>query len=428
MTILTHNSELPYLNELQSNFLDHVSLIMKPHNQTFDIQNYSMTIEKLASYFQEFCRCALVSWFSTIDQAYKDSELLKRDYYVHNKRERTIITVFGVIRFERTIYKNKSTGKTFTYLDRKLGLPKWTKYDPCIKAMIYELYADQNSMIKVRSIIGDRIYSPFSVSKERHQFNISRQTVYNVVKDSLLTHQAITQAQNTPNRLYIMADEKYVHTQGNDKDAMIKAAVVFEDNVNLQGRNTLINKTIYASLKPFFWEDVYDVVSIKYDLNSIEEVIVLGDGASWIKSGAKIFSNGMFVLDKFHYKQTLNRISKDKDIKQIIHSNIINQNKPTFIDIINAMIKEEPKENRKTILSNNKKYILNNWQEIQRAYEPKQMGCSMESAISHMFASIFTSRPKGYKKENLERYLNNRIQFLNNVDLRLHYLNTLTEP
>lgn len=427
MTILPHINQSNYLNQLQLSFSEHIKTIKEPHNQLFDISNYADTIESLSSLYHEFCRNTLINSLSEIDQAFKKSELRKRDYLVHNKRERTIITVFGVVTFSRTIYKSRNDGKSFIYLDRKLGLPKWTKYDPCIKAMIYELYADQNSMIKVGSIIGDRIYSSFSNSKDRHQFNISRQTVYNIVKDSLLTKQSISPVENTPKKLYIMADEKYVHTQEDDNDAMIKVAVIFEEVLQEGSRNVLVNKTVYASLDSHFWEDVYDIVSEKYDIESIEDISIMGDGAHWIKAGERMFSQGTFILDKFHYRQSLNRITKDKAIKEIMHSNIINKNKKTFIEVIDILIEEEPKESRKITIEKNKRYILNNWKAIQRSYEVNQIGCSMESAISHMFASVFSNRPKGYKKNNLKRYLNNRVQYLNNIDLRKYYLNTLAE-
>ena len=51
--------------------------------------------------------------------------------------------------------------------------------------------------------------------------------------------------------------------------------------------------------------------------------------------------------------------------------------------------------------------------------------CSMESAISHCIASQFTSVPKAYKKQNLLIYLNHRMHYLNNVDLRNLYIKSL---
>ena len=49
----------------------------------------------------------------------------------------------------------------------------------------------------------------------------------------------------------------------------------------------------------------------------------------------------------------------------------------------------------------------------------------MESHISHNIASIFTSRPKAFKVDNLKRYISLRDLFLNNVDIQDAYLKTI---
>lgn len=109
-----------------------------------------------------------------------------------------------------------------TYLDRKLGLPLWNTYDPCVKAMICELYANQNSTIKVGEILGDKLFSPFSTASHRHQYRISRQTVHNTLRSSLLIKQTHKPQETTPEELYIMADEKYIPLQkGNTRKVMV---------------------------------------------------------------------------------------------------------------------------------------------------------------------------------------------------------------
>lgn len=46
---------------------------------------------------------------------------------------------------------------------KKLRLPKYDRYDPCIKSMLVSLYAEHNSMIKVGKIIGERIGNAYSL-------------------------------------------------------------------------------------------------------------------------------------------------------------------------------------------------------------------------------------------------------------------------
>ena len=53
------------------------------------------------------------------------------------------------------------------------------------------------------------------------------------------------------------------------------------------------------------------------------------------------------------------------------------------------------------------------------------MKCSMESHISHIFADLFTSRPKAYSKKGLRQLLKIRLLKVNNIDIKKKYFNSL---
>ena len=53
------------------------------------------------------------------------------------------------------------------------------------------------------------------------------------------------------------------------------------------------------------------------------------------------------------------------------------------------------------------------------------MKCSMESHISHIFADIFTSRPKAYSKKGLRQLLKLRLLKINGKNIKELYLNQL---
>ena len=53
------------------------------------------------------------------------------------------------------------------------------------------------------------------------------------------------------------------------------------------------------------------------------------------------------------------------------------------------------------------------------------MRCSMESHISHLFADIFTSRPKAYSEKGLRQLLKLRLLKVNKKDIKQIYLNNL---
>lgn len=426
MTILSQFEPSNTLKNLFASIQESTKHLVSPVNQDFSIRNYTQFIEDTSEWLRLAACDSLVQNFELLDLNFKNSSLRKRDYYVHQTRERTLITVFGLVRFKRTIYKDKGTGKTFIYVDRKLGLPKYDRYDPCVKSMIVEACANQNSMIKVGEQIGDRIFASYSTSDHRENYRISRQTVYNTVKRPLPSILELCKSRPTPSHLYIMADEKYVHMQRYESQSlMIKSAVIFEGIEGPQKRRKLINKMVYSGTESSFWRSVYDLLPNTYDMDKIKNITILGDGALWIKSGTREFSHSSFALDKFHFKQALNHITTDRPTKDILASNIINGNTETFNQIIKALIDGTEQPSRKTTIEEKNNYILRNALAIQYSYNGLKIGCSMESAISHNLASIYSNRPKGYCRESLAAYLNLRNLYLNHIDIRNLYLDSL---
>ena len=117
------------------------------------IYNYTSVIEEVATTIKEIQIDLFKQAVQRIDDNFKSMPDRVDRYYIKDSRERTIITPFGEISFNRTIYQCRQTNKCYTHVDRFLGLPKYDRYDPTVKSMIVELYADQNSMIKVGKII-----------------------------------------------------------------------------------------------------------------------------------------------------------------------------------------------------------------------------------------------------------------------------------
>ena len=73
-------------------------------------------------------------------------------------------------------------------------------------------------------------------------------------------------------------------------------------------------------------------------------------------------------------------------------------------------------------------YILNNWNERQFYQNNSYMKCSMESHISHIFADLFTSRPKAYSKNGLRKLLKLRVLKTNGINIKKLYLEQLINP
>lgn len=429
MTILAHLTANNYLNILSLDYKDLLKKHVEPQYQTFTISNYTDLVETTARITHEIGRSLIVKSLEDIDLTFRNSDLRKRDYVIKVKRSRTIVTVFGTLTFIRTIYQNKSTGKCFTYVDRKMGLPKYDKFDPTVKALIVEQFCSQNSMIKIGQIVGKHISEAFSQSDTRHENLISRQTVFNIISKSSRFQEEVVQTNRTPEILYIMADEKYVPIrtgQPGRHSQMVKHCVLFEGVDTTGKRNKLINKRNVASTGGSLWSNVYDIVSNLYDIEKIKQICIMGDGASWIKAGVREFDSNqaIFVLDKFHYKQAIEHISKDPLHQQLLISYSLHGTKKDFKLLIQSILETPENRLREKVITDKQNYILNQWKAIRDAYNVIKIGCSMEAAISHNLAAIFTNRPKAYKSKNLEHYVTLRMMALNGVDIQKSYLST----
>lgn len=437
MLILPQTIYNSYLNKLIDETKEVFSSVVDPTNQSYTIRNYTNSIEKVSDVLQELGRNIMVELINKMDLDFKNSPNRLKSFYVKDTRERTIITPVGVITYRRTIYQCRSTKSCFTYVDRKLGLPRYDKYDPCVKAMIAETHATQNSMIKTGELVGQRIFSIFSTKEEKNNFNISRQTVHNVLKNIALIKPSYTEVENTPSDIYIMADEKYVHLQGEPSqvrqsgltvNVMVKQAVIYDD-IETQGkRNTLQNRIVYSSIDGNFWNNVLDIISQRYDIDKIQNIHISGDGAKWITASTSTIPKSIYYLDKFHYKQALRLMLLDADDRWIAESYINGNNKKDFKKIAESLILLESNEHRSESAISKMDYIKNNWNAIQRSLQPDYHGCGMEGQISHNLAAPLTSRPKAYARENLRRYLILTDGVRNGVDLMNLYLDTFDLP
>lgn len=226
----------------------------------------------------------------------------------------------------------------------------------------------------------------------------------------------------TPEVLHIIADEKFIHTQNNDKnDVMEKSVVVFENIKNKR----LINKQIFASVDRSYLNNCLDYIYEVYDVDKIKTIYVMGDGASWIRNLRETFKfnkniNVIYALDKFHFKQALHHISLNKDLEVILESYVINNNKRAFRECCEALITSFP--HRRETITNKEKYILNNITGIIAMYE-NNLSCPMESQISHNIADLFSARPKGYTIKTIEKLTEIRLLFKNNYNIKELYLN-----
>jgi len=403
-----------------------------PMYGVYSIRNYTSLMESLSDAVRALSLQLLREEIEMIDRSFRNSPGRTLRYHVKATRKRTLVTPVGILTFTRTIYQDTATRRCYCHVDQILGLPKYDRYDPCVKAMIVEAGASINSMIKVGEFIGDRIFSAFSLAKTRRAFRISRQTVHNVMKRAKQCRVSPEPAE-TPAQLYLMADEKFIPLQFRPSSAtnpakqMVKMISVFEGIDTSKSRHVLLNKRSLAISEGYCWEMVHDFLNARYDLDKVEHLHILGDGASWILGGVNALKTDKtktdFSLDLFHAMQAVNRITRDEALKQILRSYLQHDARTDFFTVT-ALLKETHSERREKI-EVNEIYLSNHWDAVQNTLRTIRMGCSMEGEIAHALASQFSSVAKAYSSKNLPTYVNYRLNAINGLDVRALYLEAL---
>ena len=368
-----------YLNNsfLESNFW----------SKSSNIDNYIDFMSNLDKFNYFFMTNAIKSYFEYIDNIFFNSIYRKKNCISKGFYKRTILTLFGEITFKRRYYFDKTNDERFFFTDFYLNLPKRKYFDPYICADIIEEAASSSYSKTAKTI----------ASKVGMRIN-------------------------------------------NNQDHMIKAAVLFENTElvykykkkeNSMDRYKLIGSHTCASIDNELLNDTVNYIYNTYDTDYLKEINFMGDCALWIKNFHKSnwfkFDNNTevnFSMDGFHFSQALGNLTtqKYKDVYNALYEYVARDNKEDFTRLCNEFLDCFPE--RKETIENKRDYILNNWNERQFYQNHSYLKCSMESHISHIFADIFTSRPKAYSKKGLSQLLKLRLLKVNNKNIKEKYFNT----
>ena len=372
-----------------------------------DENRYYNFISGIQDSLRNLIKSVLVTTIEEIDKSFKVSAERCSRYYINKSNvKRTLTTIVGDVTFNRTYYKNKFNESYIFYIDDYLGLPKSDHYDPIVKAIAIDkaIHTSQAQAARDTSASISNISYFFNYSQLN---NISRQSIYNWIKKWNVPD-IVPKAVETPETLYVMADEKFIGAQDIEKDIMVKSFVTFED-VKAVGkhRNKLINRTVFSCYDTNAWPLFMDFISKKYDFSKIKNICLLADGGKWIKTGIaelKLDPNNhvKFYLCEFHFKQAIHRITTDTEEREKLLEIFKEKSKKDFTDAVNLIIENNPKAKEK--IQKNLDYIINNYTAIKSMLALK-IGSSMESHISHLIASFFSARPKGFSTKRVKQYL-----------------------
>ena len=196
------------------------------------------------------------------------------------------------------------------------------------------------------------------------------------------------------------------------------------------GRPKLINTKYFGGVYEGgeaikdLWNEVYRYLDSAYDLDSVEQIYVNGDEAEWIKSGARILPKAKFVSDKYHmHKYIISATShlkeSAKDARSDIYRAIHKKKKMMAEDVFNKILDITEDESKRNAVEAAKGYILKNWAGIMLSMigKDKNIRCSAEGHVSHVFADRMSSRPLGWSRTGADKMARLRIYRQNKSDM-----------
>jgi hypothetical protein len=373
-----------------------------------DISDFILATKKM---LDEIGATLVAEALETINEAYRNSEDRKRCWEVKEKAsQKTLATIFGEVRYERTYYKNKKTGE-YSYLsDEAVGVSAHDKLDASLKAKLIE----------------EAIFMPYKRSGEKvsETITLTSQTVMNSIRElGNVANDAveIKQDKRSVKVLYIEADEDHVALQDGGTIEP-KLVYVHEGRKKISKdrwklKNVRYFSGVYANSDEL-WAEVLDYIDKAYDMGTIEKIYLSGDGAPWIKNGLGWIKGSIYVLDRYHLSKYVTQATAHMSYTTPIMWNYINVGDRNSVkELFKAIIHTTEAETKKRAVQEARRYILSNWEGIMRQYEVDYIGCSAEGHVSHILSSRLSSRPLGWSKVGVDQMARLRVFMANGGDV-----------
>lgn len=393
--------------------------------------NIGELVIRLGKPLQEL-QCEIIAeTIESIDETYRNSTYRKDRYVIERSNvSNSFTSTCGEIKYKRTYFESKETGEYIYLADQACGITKNMRKSEDVVIEAIKHVTDSSYRISGEHATNtEDIISKQAIMKDVHHLEIPA-LIPKIKKKKQIKV------------LYINADEDHVSLQFNKKKGDLKVlasgyksntieprlACIFEDiekESKNSKRNRLVNKHYFAGVyaKPEdIWLEVLEYIDAIYDEDYLEAIYIMGDGASWIKTGVDVLgAKCHFVLDKFHLNQAIMRAighlgDSVSDARTAIYEGIRKEDKDAVKKVFEIAREWAESDSKREQIRRSKVYIDNHWKAITRpnSDEYARMGCSAEGQVSHVLSSRLSSRPLGWsevgvaKMAKLRAYMANK--------------------
>ena len=344
----------------------------------------------------EIGRAMLGQVVSEVDEILLGSEERKKHWTVKRIRERTVKTVFGNVLLKRKYFQHKRTGQ-YAYLA-----------DECLKINKHQRLSEA---VKVGLVLRS---CEVSYAKSGEAVGVTAQTTSNVLKElreEELKQYPIPEQKHRAENIFVCADEDHIaiREKGNQQQYLV---YVYDGIEETDSRRKLQNVHYFTQKQKGSSEDlwlevaqyIYDV----YDIDCLETIYIMGDGARWIKQGLVWLPKSIFVLDKWHMTKYISGAcalfgDDERDVfPRTLWRAIRSGDKDLFSSTVRQMKRFMPDMRQRSKIELMRAYVMNHWEGIQNQKKLAH-GCSAEGHVSHVLSARLSSRPMVWSAEGAHR-------------------------
>lgn len=386
-------------------------------NYAGDLTKTAEMIQGVADTVIELGLSMIAEEWEFYDTLLHDRKELREGWQVIRRDEVTKLTSLGEVTYKKTYYYNPQTKERCYLLDRLMGFERGERLTEDAIARIYDEAAESS-------------YRKGGMNASISGMPVSKETVMEKLHSLKFPQVQEAEEKRQIKTLYIDADEDHVALQRPEKKGEIKSrntfmpklVYVYEGICEEGNRHKLIHARYFgggyegSKGTEELWKEVYDYISKTYDETVLERIYINGDGAEWIKSGAKIHAKAKFVLDKYHMNKYITAATSHlgdsaADARREIWRAINGKRKKEAEEAFEKIIGITETESRRNAVETSKNYILGHWSALMNGVRNREdnIHCSAEGHISHIYADRMSSRPLGWSKEGADKMARLRV-------------------
>lgn len=343
---------------------------------------------------QEAARRALVLALHRLDDELMRQRDAARFEFVHSK-PRTIVTPFGKVQVRRRYYRDRQTGEGHFLLDEALGWTARQRLSPWATelavAMAAEMPYHRAAAVLEKLTLGGMDVRAMSVWRETQQAGAERVAQAEEQRRAVFDRGEVPAGQRRTQKLRIEGDEVWVRgrgPRGAHRHLRVKLAVGYEGKEQVgQDRWQLVERRVAAGVAEAqaFWEQTYADFGSKWDLGAVEDVVVGGDGAAWVKQGTELFARASYRLDPFHLRRALlEGLSHDEEAYRKAVEVLKAKDWGPMEQVLATAERASRGAQRKRV-AGLRKYLQENWDGICRSGAADSLG-TIEGQVFHHVA------------------------------------------